>query len=121
MTFLPFGRVGRKLKALKSATRVSSHTTRFRNCAQTSARKAPRPPIAELIPLLVGFSLNGSHLDLEKPHVTYSKRKREVLEVGLIINLTHLFSIIWRREWDSILVLNPKLISTDFKRLAQST
>ena len=27
----------------------------------------------------------------------------------------------WRREWDSILALNPKLLSTDFKRLAQST
>lgn len=28
---------------------------------------------------------------------------------------------IWRREWDSILALNPKPLSTDLKRLAQST
>jgi hypothetical protein len=27
----------------------------------------------------------------------------------------------WRREWDSILALNPKQLITDFKRLAQST
>jgi hypothetical protein len=26
----------------------------------------------------------------------------------------------WRREWDSNLALNPKLLITDFKRLAQS-
>jgi len=50
--------------------------------------------------LSVCFCLNGSHVPLQNCMLLIPKTK-EVRRVGLWFRLTSLFSITWRREWDS--------------------